>query len=376
MDNTQTDEFYLKKSEIMIATGDFRRNAFAYVTEGSLAIRELNYYGVDKGIGPGESAIKALALGQDGRVYGATSGTRAHLFVYDPNPAADHVVDLGEIAENEGICNCLVVTKTGRIIGGTTGSGLLFSYENQDDYSLLWKYEHGPIRQHGSPVPGSGIHTLCLSRRDGKVYGLCVPAGVLFCWDPESDSFEQCADLEKEHLSRILVEDDDGKLWGAERNGELFRFDPGDSRMERPGIRLPGGKGLDFVNEWDAATECRDGIIYGGTIGGHLFSLDTRTGDIFCFGKPIPGPRIRAMTMGKDGWVYGIAGKPGHVSHLFKFDLKTGRMKDLGVPMVGFPKAWTGYEFDAMLCGGDGQIYLGESDRISHLFIYYPPVTA
>jgi len=35
---------------------------------------------------------------------------------------------------------------------------------------------------------------------------------------------------------------------------------------------------------------------------------------------------------------------------------------------------WHGYEFDAACTGEWGEIYLGESDRVSHLFLYFPPV--
>lgn len=374
MDELNVREFSLKNSEIMNATKHYRENAMAHVTKGCLAIRELNFYGVSRSIPAGESAIKALIQGQDLRIYGMTSGTHAHLFVYDPHPLAEHVIDLGRIGEDKDTSNRLVMTKSGALVGSASPSGKLFSYNSSGDYSLLWKEEHNPILLHEPPVPGSTISTLCSSSRDGAVYGLAQPAGTLFSWQPEADVVEQCANLQSEHLSRVLVEDEKGRLWGAKRNGCLFYYDLAKKQVEHTGLRLPGGKGLNFLNEWDASTDCHDGIIYGGTIGGYFFELDTGTSTIRSFGKPIAGPRIRALVFGKDGTVYGIAGKPGQVSHLFQFDPTTSELEDLGVPLVSFPKIWTGYEFDALACGDQGQIYLGESDRISHLFIYYPPV--
>lgn len=40
----------------------------------------------------------------------------------------------------------------------------------------------------------------------------------------------------------------------------------------------------------------------------------------------------------------------------------------------GMDRVWHGYEFDAACTGEFGEVYLGESDRIGHLFLYFPPV--
>lgn len=37
-------------------------------------------------------------------------------------------------------------------------------------------------------------------------------------------------------------------------------------------------------------------------------------------------------------------------------------------------RPWNGYRSGAMVKGNNGALYLGEMDRISHLFMYYPPV--
>jgi hypothetical protein len=367
------DEFHLKKSEIMQATSGFRANAMAHVIEGSMAIRELNFRGVSPTIPAGECAIKALVTGSDGRVYGVTSGRRAHLFAYDPHPVADHVIDLGVIPDATGVCGQLVRTHNGLIAGGTA-DGRLFSYAAEGDFSLLWKNEHNKIRLHSAPVPGNSVHALCYSKSARRVFGLTTPGGALFSWDPEAGRFESHATLQPDHLSPLIVEDDNGQLWGAERSGHLFIYDVNTRKVERPDLRLPSAAGVDYMNGWDSATSCHNGIIFGGTIGGYLFSLNTLTRKIQTYGKPISGPRIRAITRGSDGTIFGLAGKPGDVTHLFRFMPSSGEMRDLGVPLVSYPKIWTGYEFDAMLTGRNGEILLGESDRISHLFIYYPPI--
>ena len=72
--------------------------------------------------------------------------------------------------------------------------------------------------------------------------------------------------------------------------------------------------------------------------------------------------------------VYGIGGGVGGMGHLFRYDPESGDLRDLGIPLATSQQYWHGYEFDAATTGPHGEIYLGESDRISHLFIYFPPI--
>jgi hypothetical protein len=41
--------------------------------------------------------------------------------------------------------------------------------------------------------------------------------------------------------------------------------------------------------------------------------------------------------------------------------------------MVHFPKNWVCYDISALAVGPNGEIYIGESERVSNLMIYYPP---
>jgi hypothetical protein len=69
------------------------------------------------------------------------------------------------------------------------------------------------------------------------------------------------------------------------------------------------------------------------------------------------------ITTGRDGAIY--------VCLCGEFT-GTRNLRDLGIPMATSERYWHGYEFGAAVTGRFGEIYLGESDRISHLFIYHP----
>ncbi|HEY3840617.1 MAG TPA: hypothetical protein VGL72_28790, partial [Bryobacteraceae bacterium] len=53
------------------------------VSQVRIDARDLGYP-PDDVIPSGESAVSALAVARDGRIYGTTSGARSHLFVLDP----------------------------------------------------------------------------------------------------------------------------------------------------------------------------------------------------------------------------------------------------------------------------------------------------
>jgi hypothetical protein len=81
-------------------------------------------------------------------------------------------------------------------------------------------------------------------------------------------------------------------------------------------------------------------------------------------GKPIREQRIRALTVGPDGMLYGVGGEDDFVSKLFRYNPKTGDMRELGVI---HERGWTVYRIDTLIAAPDGALYLGESARISHL---------
>ncbi len=62
------------------------------------------------------------------------------------------------------------------------------------------------------------------------------------------------------------------------------------------------------------------------------------------------------------------------MAHLFRFDPAGRSFTDLGVLGAAFPECWTAHSLGALAVGPHGEVYIGETDDISHLFVYYPPV--
>ncbi len=364
--------YHLKESEIMAGTADFRDGAFAFVTEGTIALRELGNYDVTAPIPNGESAITALIGGPVfKKTYGATSGKRAHLFYYDPSPAADHVVDIGVLAE-EAECRILMNDRSRLIYGIVNPGGRFFRYSPHGEFSVLWKYQVNEIEFFEVSL-GEEAACAALEPESRKIFALGRESSVLYELDIEKRSLRGVREIESAGKANAIVLDGRGHIFGSAKNGHFFRYSISPESLEILDLQLPSPKGMEFLNSLDSAVCDEKSMIYGGTALGTVFRLDAVTFQLIGFGRPLPDHRIRALVFGQDGVVYGAAGSPEKNCHLFRWNPRTGEVKDLGIPMVHFPKNWVCYDISALAAGRNGEIYIGESERVSYLLIYYPP---
>ena len=115
------------------------------------------------------------------------------------------------------------------------------------------------------------------------------------------------------------------------------------------------------------------GLIYGASSDGFLFSYEPGAGKLINLGKPRVSRRVRALTM-SNSRVYILAGERIEPVRLFSYDPKGAGFQDLGILAVDRSPyySWRGHQFDSMATGPDGTVYVGESERRSHLFLYMP----
>ncbi len=358
-------------------------------------------------IPPDESAITSLVFGTDGRLYGGTTGEKAHLFVLDPQWG--HVVPLGFIPGEKSIFHSLAPGLDNSIYIGTSlpmtgrpdarGKDVAAAYSAYEG-GHLYRFDAAqeansqkrmqiPTPQRelpfltdlGIPVTGEGI--ISLVRGEGEIYGMTFPNGHFFVCDLETGKIEDkgvvCgAPLHEEpfkSVPRALVIDTQGRVWGARDRGAFFHYDPeaGEVFFHNE-LRLPSEWGREYKAILDAAVLGPDGTIYGGTSDGFIFRLDPDAKTIVNLGKPQWQYRIRGLAFSRTGALYGIGGDRGGAARLFVYNRVSGGYENLGLLDVNrMPYyAWTGFEADSMVVGPDGTIFIGESGRISHLFLLYP----
>jgi sugar lactone lactonase YvrE len=371
-----------------------------------LDLRLLGHPPVDV-IPPGESAITSLTVGSDGFLYGGTSGARAHLFQLDPKWG--HVYPLGFLPGEESIFHSLAAGEDGAIYIGTSlvnvgaadsrgrdvleryegySGGHLYRFDAAEERQARRRMQHprpdeplGFYEDLGVPIPGQGIvHLLAAGR---KLFGVTFPDGHFFVTDLETGETDDkgaiCGPPLNEEpfrsIPRAMVVDGDGLVWGAGDYGALFHYDPAeDTTTHHPELRLPSELGREFKTILDAMVVAPDGTIYGGTSDGFLFRFDPASPKVINLGKPMWQYRIRGLAFSQEGDLYGVGGEPGGAARLFVYRTADGGYENLGLLDVNRSPyyAWLAFEADSMLAGPDGTIFIGESGRISHLYLLYP----
>jgi hypothetical protein len=145
-------------------------------------------------------------------------------------------------------------------------------------------------------------------------------------------------------------------------------------------LAIPGDyHHVQFYSDY-AVVECfarhPSGLVYGGSSDGYLFSFDPQRMRLINLGKPRAARRLRCLAVGGDGAVYLMAGErsASRPCHFYRHNPQSGGFEDLGLLIVDRSPYyyWRGYQFDSMATGLDGTVYLGESERRSHLFLFIP----
>jgi hypothetical protein len=387
-----------------------------------LELRDLGYPQVNM-IPANCSAITSLVTGPGGKIYGATSGDTAYLFMYDPT--INKVRHLGKLAGHEGVFHSLVIDKEGFIYIGTgknvlapveisnqigTGDdavdrslwndikkqykgykgGHLLQYDAKKNDGKVYLPENGcPVKDLGVAIGGDGIYALTINAEKNIIYGLTYPNGHMFEYDIATKKF---TDLGKTNekivfhgpernwrtLPRALVCDDLGRVFTSGSKGMLHYYDPGKKAIVKTGIKIPGEyypvQAYEGYPTVEYFVKDSNGLIYGATCDGFLFSFEADKMKLRNLGKPRMTRRIRALTIGRNGKVYMIAGQQLEPGRLFSYNPQDSSFRDLGLMAVDRSPyySWRGDQFDCMTTGLDGVIYAGESDRRAHLFLYMP----
>ncbi len=222
----------------------------------------------------------------------------------------------------------------------------------------------------------------------GVIYGITYPEGHLFGYNIAQQKARDLGEIDINvffhgperdwrSLPRALVVADAHRVYTSGSGGYLVYYDPKDDAIHRTGLRLPGEyfqvqayTGHPVV---EAFVTAENGLIYGASCDGFLFSFDPAKGKLVNLGKARLSRRVRALGIAR-GRLYLVAGERIEPCRLFSFDPEGGGFRDLGVLAVDRSPyySWRGQQFDAMAAGPDGTVYLGESERRSHLFLYMP----
>jgi hypothetical protein len=355
----------------------YRAKAFPFAGEGSTYCFPLREHLVAPTILRGESAIGALLALPAGNVYGLTYGQRSHLFYFHPGFG---VADVGIVSEQPVQGGALLDAGNNTLLGGWFGEsgGGMFRHDVSVELGQGMEQFRGAksaIEPLALPKGVGGIAALVGPDEEGIAYGLATPEGSLLRLECASGKIEVLARVAA--AAPVLVMLPGGGLLGAFAEGRLWQWSPWYTNgLAALDAHAPCQQGKRYVAGVQSMIVADSGLVYGGTsTDGYLFSYDTYVGELTNLGKPNRQSNIRALAEGHDGRIFGLVEEPEGMAHLFSFDPATRSFTDLGLLGSAFPEYWMAHSLGAMVVGPNGELFIGETDDISHLFIYYPRIS-
>ncbi len=341
------------------------------------------------------NAITSLTTSGD-MIIGGTSGSDGKSpFVFTASLSdreMKEVKDLEEIIPGQtAVRSGFARWKNRSFIAGTipvkNGNGHIFIISFDENSKIL-------IEDAGIPVPGEGILALAQKTEGNIVYGITCPSGQFFSYDflnRKSKIYKEISPGAKElatlshfslkpesYLSRSIIMDNKGRIFGSKPVNKLFCFIPSTEKFIIYDSPIPYVWGREVLGMADSWTISDDGTIYCGNAGdGQLFELNPENGKTRNLGKPVMMPRMKGITTARDGKLWGIAGgEPGY-SHLFSWDRDNG-FHDYGNPEfimkienVERGILWRGFQLGSITTSEDGKyIIMGEEESLSQLMVF------
>lgn len=366
-----------------------RHRGTPFVSEGAFICRRLRYNSQYRDLPDGSSAITSLVAAPDGVVYGATSGETVHVFAYNPEPPFDTVAHLAALKGETDCRRALVWEAEGSVICGTRAAaggkqpdawpgGALYRTTGMPFYFDAvqeWPRGFGQAEKLAVPVEGEGIAALAIDRVRRRLYGISDKTSTFFVYDLEAKRLDVRQPVDPYwQFSENLMATPDGLLLTTGVGGRIVRFDPQTDRLETLDAVVPSFPSRGMYARIDSWTwDALSGLFYvGDKADGLLYTLNPRTLETCLLGKPTDRVRIRALTAATDGRVFGIAGQPGDMGQLFVYEPASRQLRNLGIPLTAVEERRYGYEFDSAATGPQGQLYFGESEWSSRLFVYFP----
>ena len=375
-------------SEHLKDTAKYHHNSF--VQEGTMAAMPLAFPGITTPMPADECAIVSLAMDSYRMVLGGTAttpgralreGGGAHLLVALTRGATGVVHDLGVIP-GAAACTAVMCTDDRTVYLASAGpeGGKIYRHPRIPltfDCLQEWGFSRPGYTELALPVEGEGIACAVLDEAQGMIFGISDRTGVLFAVDLDSSAVNVIGKPDGlQRFSRTIVQDLQGNLWGTATRGTLWRFSPEKGDLVALDVRIPSAASRDIHNRAESfALDPATGTIYGsGSSDGFLFAFDPVAETLLSIGKPGVPPSVRCMSVGNDGRLFGICGGDEDIGHLFCYDPEEHSLRDLGVPISVLGTRTYGYVFGSAITGADGELFFGQTERNSHLWVYFPAV--
>jgi uncharacterized repeat protein (TIGR03803 family) len=332
---------------------------------------------VDFGYYNGSSPRSNISVGADGLLYGMTflGGSFGYGIIYSFNTETNNLVDNYNFTygPNGGAPSSDLIqigsgNFFGMINGGTTYSGVIFSYNSKNNTGTVL-YDFNTVNPNGI-----GPQATLFDASDKKLYGTTVFGGTngfgtIFSFDPVTNSQKTVynnTQLYEEGNCGGFIEGDNHLLYamvssgGLYGHGLIFSFDPSTNTRQNlysfdgTSGSFPFGKFLKLANgKFYALTD-----VGGTNNAGTIFSFDPNTNSVttlFNFNTANGIAAMGSLIQARDGKLYGTAGGGGDFNNgvIFSFDPAT----NIQTKLFSF-NSTSGYQpLGGLTEGVDGKLY-------------------
>ena len=178
--------------------------------------------------------------------------------------------------------------------------GHLYLYKPSSNRNVKLPEMNAEVEDLGMPLANNSIYCLTINPKIGEIYGLTYPDGHFFIYNIEQKKFSDLGEIDSKKvyhgperiwrtLPRALVCDEEGRVFTSATNGMLKYYDPKSRELVSTNLEVPGDYYyLQFYQDYTAVeyfAKDANGLIYGGTSDGYLFSFDSRKMELRNLGK-------------------------------------------------------------------------------------------
>ena len=399
-------------------------------------------YRIFPGLAEMDGNWAALLAASDGKVYVglACHGCSGHLVYFDPK--SDRIVDVGDLNTLTGekdlglgpqskIHAKFGEGKDGRIYFATHG-GWWFDYARfatPEGYPGSHYMAYDPrlqkVQDFGVGPRFEGMNTGAYDPRFNRIYGLTHPRGHFVYYDVQTGTKVDKGRMNNwDSICRTLGVDDEGNVYGSFGLGRIYKYSPITDKITELKVQLPiRQKGISLGRDYDKS-ETSWRVVVWDDIGRRFYGVEESESALFSFepSRPpesavkrlgqmaIPAMADRrdvpyatlSLTLGQDRKLYyaaaekefdyGGSGAAAKASHLITYDLRTGKMEDMGEmhladgrPVLGTNSASTGPDGTIYFVGaigvkdtpgegGQSAGKIGDTPYRLALFLYHPKV--
>jgi len=181
------------------------------------------------------------------------------------------------------------------------------------------------------PKPNDYIQTTTLDAKRGMIYGMTYPVFDFFAYSIAKNEVVYRQFMQS--ITHIGAVDDAGGYWGTWGHGHnFFRYDPGSNAVEFFRHGLPSGcDSLMYAGAGpiDSMINGGDGYLYIGSEKGELYRLDPKTAEVTYLGRPMVSNRLPGLIVGPDDLLLGVGGDDDNTT-VFAYDRGSGAFTILG----------------------------------------------